>query len=643
MNLRFRCVVLILAMIQSSTIFAQSDLPFVHGMFADDMMLQRDVPCPIWGWTKAGQQVTVTMGDQTVRSEADAEGKWLVHVGPMPAGGPHTIQIKALQVVTLNNVLFGDIWICSGQSNMSMGISGVNQFWNELPSSPLDGVRLCWLKVDSQDKPQQSIASHWQVASNDSLLSIKRPYLTTGFTALGWFFAREVYKQTQVPIGIIECAQGNTAIESWSTVKSLRQFPELGKDLQSLQYYKMKINQWAMSSDPAYEQTRAWKMPDFDDSRWPLMNLPADWRENGLAGFNGLVWFRYAFDLPPSWAGEELLLNLGQIKTQATTWVNGEFVGAADTDPYRDEHQFPIPASVLKPGKNVIAVRVLGNRGFVSNARTMTINQLGNDAASLPISGPWKYQASTLASKLAGRKRQFDRIWMPGGLYNGMVAPMAPMAIKGFLWYQGEGNAGQKSYGEKLATMIRDWRDVFKQGDLPFYIVQLSAFGPMPDTPGNSSWALTRELQALVARSVPNCGLAVSIDRGEIFDIHPPNKRDVGNRLAAIACARAYQKNVACEGPTFKSASLQGQSMRITFDHAEGLKSLGAGPTGFAIAGADRRFYWANAILDGQDVLVSSPKVIVPVAVRYGWADHPLCNLYNLENFPAVPFRTDDW
>jgi sialate O-acetylesterase len=263
----------------------------------------------------------------------------------------------------------------------------------------------------------------------------------------------------------------------------------------------------------------------------------------------------------------------------------------------------------------------------------------------VPLAGTWKYRAGTPKAKLTGRKRQYDAVWIPAGLYNGMIAALAPFAIKGVIWYQGEGNAGYSgTYADELARLVRDWRATFGQGDFPFCIVQLAGFGPLPEAPpAGSGWAAVRAAQAQVGETVPHCGSAVAIDRGEIGNIHPPNKREVGERLAATALARTYGLDVPYRGPTYRAMQVEGERMRVTFDHATGLKSLGSAPAGFAIAGADKRFVWAQACIDGESVLVSAPEVKVPVAVRYGWADNALCNLYNRDNFPAVPFRTDSW
>jgi sialate O-acetylesterase len=411
--------------------------------------------------------------------------------------------------------------------------------------------------------------------------------------------------------------------------------------MDSFKFYEKEVTDWAKASDPACAQTESWKTPEFDDSSWATVDLPQGANKTSFPSFNGLIWFRRNVEVPASFAGQDLWLNLGPIQEQDVTWFNGVFVGGEDG--YRRDHAFLVPGKLVKAGANVIAVRVLGNGLFIGKPEQLKLSRYNVPGESVSLAGPWKYQTSTPAAKLTGRKRQFERIWMPAGLFNGMVAPMAPFAIKGFLWYQGEGNSGQLAYEQQLTSMIRDWRAIFGQGDLPFYIVQLAGYGQMSDAPGKDSWAVTREIQARVARTVPNSGLAVAIDRGEINDIHPPNKRDVAERLAAVALAKAYKMDVPCEGPTYKSMKVEGDRIRISFDNAAGLKSLGSGPASFAIAGADKKFVWAHASIDGETVLVSSPQVKEPVAVRYGWSDNVYSNLYNKADFPAVPFRTDIW
>ncbi len=623
-----------------------ADRPLVHSLFTDDMVLQREAACPVWGWSEPGDLLTVTFADQSEQATAGGDGRWQARLRPMPASAePRALTIQSEtrnQTSEISNVLVGDVWLCSGQSNMDMGIGGVNQWWNELPGAPVDGIRLFWVQPTSRFAPEELVKGSWSVASREALLKKKSPYTSVAFSAIAWFYGRALHRETGVPIGLVESAQGNTAIQPWSTLAGLRESPKYPADATSLSGYEQMLEDWAQASDPAWAQAQAWPSLDFDDTGWTSLAVPGD---AGKAA--SLLWFRRQVALPPEWAGQALVLNLGPLREQTAVWFNGRFLGGHDEsrkglDGRPLEHVYDVPAEAVRLGDNLIVVRVLGQRGLTGPADRMLL-QRGDAAEAVSLAGAWRFRAGTPVDQLRGRRRQPDRIWAPAGLYHGMIAPLAPFAIKGAIWYQGEGNAGQASYADELTALIRDWRDVFGLGNFPFYIVQLSGFGKYPAQPGSSSWALTRELQAKVAREVPHCGLAVSIDRGEVYDIHPPNKRDVGERLAAVALARAYGKDVPCEGPTYREMSVENGAIRIRFDHAEGLRSVGSGPAGLAIAGDDRQWVWAQARIHGESLVAWSPDVPEPKAVRYGWGDNMHCNLYNAADLPAVPFRTDDW
>jgi len=631
----------VLLALSTSGTCAESRLPFVNGLFTDNMILQREVPCPIWGWTEPGENVTVTLGDQTVTATAGSDGRWSATLGPQPAGGPHTITISGSKNLTLKNVLFGDVWICSGQSNMDMGIEVTNQYLNELPWAPADKIRLYWVKGTSSFAPEATVSGNWTVATVDSLLNMKKPIAPTGFSAIAWMFGRKIQKETGVPVGMIECAVGNTFINAWSTLESLRQEQKYGPQLDALAFYEKEMTDWAKANDPSYGETEPWRSLEFDDSAWTTMNLPQGGAKTALSGFNGIVWFRRHIEIPSGWAGKDLLLSLGPVQDQSMVWFNGSFIGGEEAK--RRDHSCVVPGKLVKAGDNLIAIRVMGSGGFGGKPEHLQLRLLNGAGEAVAAAGPWKFQPGTPVNMLAKKKKLFPKIWVPTGLYNGMVAPLAPFAIKGVLWYQGENNVGQLEYEQELTTLIKDWRTTFGQGDFPFYLVQLAGFGPLPAQPGNSLWATTREIQARVARTVPNSSLAVAMDRGDIYDIHPPHKRDVSERLAAVALANTYKKSVPFEGPTYKEMKVEGGAIRINFDHAEGLKSVGSGPTGFAIAGADKKFVWAQALIDGTSVLVSAPGVTEPVAVRYAWGDNAVCNLYNKSDLPLMPFRTDTW
>lgn len=616
------------------------DRPFLHDLFADHMVLQREVKCPVWGWTQPGQKVTVAMAGTQASAVADAEGAWMVRIGPFPAGGPHTLTVTGPQQATLTDVMVGDVWICSGQSNMQMGIKGVNQWWNEIgPTAEMPGVRLASLYRRSAFVPPNTVATRWRVSINGAAGSDDPDY--GGFSAIGFLFGRQIHRATGVPIGLIQSCWGATGIQAWSTPASLARQPEhLDPDLR--QVFGKKIDAAWREIDPAYETTRTWSTLDFDASSWQNVDLPQGWPA-GTEGkdFQGVVWFRKEVALPAEWAGHELQVGLGPISDFDTVWCNGAFIGADNSDGngLQPPRFYRVPAGPGTPGRAVIAVRLIGGR-FLGKPEEMSLRVVGLQSAPLPLAGRWSYCTSTPSAKLKGQPP--SRRDVPGGCYMGMIRPLAPFAIKGVIWYQGEGNAGDPIYRQRLTDMITDWRSLFGVGDFPFYIVQIAGFGRQPEQPAGSSWALTREHQFQVAQSVPNCGLAVSIDRGEIYDIHPPNKQDVGKRLALVALAKTYGQKIEYEGPTYDKITVEGSAIRLSFAHAKGgLISLGAGPTGFEIAGSDLKFVWAQALIDGETVVVSSPAVPKPTAVRYGWSDNPLCNLYNRADLPAPPFRTD--
>ena len=633
---RWRCGALVVGLLMPMIAgAAPGGRPFLHGLFSDSVMLQRDVPCPIWGWTDPGAQVTVSANGQTVVAKADAQGKWLVRVGPFPAGGPTTVTIAGPQTVTLKDVLFGDVWLCSGQSNMELGLKNVDQWWKEY-GTPYPAMRLYTVPYDTQCAPPATVNGAWRGCTPDALIS-DTP-ISGGFSAIAFFFGRKVHQETKVPIGLIESCWGATDIAAWSTPASLSRLPDYAP-LDPLAAYERSVTESWQQLDPAFAGTKSWSSPAFDASSWKTMSLPKNWQKEDLTGFSGVVWLRKEVELPAAWAGQDLRISLGAIDAQDTLWVNGVFVGACD-DP-NVPRVYRVPGACVQAGTNTLVLRVLGSRGVTARAELLNLLPVdGDPATALAITGRWSYCASTPMAEVHGR--QADRRGIPAGCFQGMIAPLTPFAIKGVIWYQGEGDVGRVgTYETKLTRMIQDWRALFGVGEFPFYIVQLAAYGDMPGVPGDSSWAAIREAQARVSVTVPNTGLAVAIDRGEIHNIHPPNKRDVGERLALTALAKTYGKPVECEGPTYRAMKIEGHTIRILFDHARGLASVGSGPSGFAIAGVNGEFAWAQACLDGDAVVVSSPSVPQPTKVRYGWANHPLCNLYNAAGLPAVPFRAD--
>jgi sialate O-acetylesterase len=404
-----------------------------------------------------------------------------------------------------------------------------------------------------------------------------------------------------------------------------------------------QIAQWWAKNDPGSAGGLGWADPAADDSSWKTMNLPAAWEGAGLPGFDGVVWFRRIVELPEAWAGREAVLHLGPIDDIDTTWVNGTKVG--ETGVWTAPRDYKVPAKVLKAGRNVVAVRVLdtgGGGGIYGQPGQMKLSGSGEEVA---LAGAWKYKDSVPLGKCGPVPARPDQ-GNPNVvtvLYNGMIAPILPAAIRGAIWYQGESNAGKPAqYRTLLPTMIRDWRGRFSGGEFPFLIVQLANFMAVQTRPSEGGWAELREAQLWTAQNVPKTGLAVITDIGDAADIHPKNKQDVGKRLALNALAIAHGRKLVCSGPIYREMKARDGKIELRFDHVGGgLVARGDALKGFAIAGEDGAFEWADAVIEGDAVVVSSPKVPRPAAARYGWASNPIGNLFNREGLPASPFRTD--
>jgi sialate O-acetylesterase len=484
-----------------------ADLKF-SSIFTDNMVLQRGVKVPVWGTAEAGDEISVTFDKQTVKGAADKDGHWKVELDSLEPGGPFELTAAGKTSVTLKNVLVGDVWICSGQSNMEFVVNGAINSKDEIAKADFPQIRHIKIAKQVGLEPKDSISGKWEVCS---------PQTVAGFTAVGFFFGRELHADLKVPIGLLHSSWGGTPAESWTSRETLEADPDLK--------VIMERSDWGRKDYPnqkeKYEQ-----------------HTLKDWQA----------------------AAEK---------------------AKADGKPEPAK-----PKAPAEPDKNS---------------------------------------------------------WYATGLYNGMIKPLIPFAFKGVIWYQGESNAGRAfQYRKLFAAMIQDWRKQWGQ-EFPFFFVQLANYQARRPEPGDSSWAELREAQSMTL-SLPKTGMAVIIDIGEEKDIHPKNKQDVGKRLALAAEAIAYGKDLEFSGPVYDSFAVEGNAVRIKFKHAAGLEAKGGGELkGFAIAGDDKKWVWAQAKIDGESVVVSSDKVQKPVAVRYAWADNPECNLYNKAALPASPFRTDDW
>ena len=639
------------ALLPANAVRADDTKPFLHPLFTDNMVLQRGIADPVWGWTTPGQSVSISFHGKTEQAVAGADGRWTAKFGPFPAGGPYTLSVKGPQTVTLSNIMLGDVWICSGQSNMEFGIGNGINAPAEIAAANYPNIRLFTVQKSIASTPHELTNGSWQPCTPQTVSSGG----WNGFSAVGYFFGRDLQQVIPVPIGLIHTSWGGTPAQAWTSAEALATMPDFQPEVARIREaarlekagasVDLIKQQWYAKHDPG-SAAGTWADPAFDVSLWKTMALPQLFQDAGdpeVAAVNGIVWFRRTFDLPAGDAGKDAVLHL-LADDNDTTWVNGTRVGA--TEGYIQPRAYKIAAGLLKPTGNVIAVRVLdtgGKGGIYGDAAGLNLNVPGGTPLSL--SGPWSY-------KLGAVLPTSDPYPQAGGtnpnistvLYNGMVSPLIPFGVKGAIWYQGESNSGNgRQYQTLLPTMIKDWRRRFGVGDFPFMIVQLANFQTLQTQPEESGWAELREAQLLTSQTLPKTGLAVAIDIGDANDIHPKNKQEVGRRLALSAEAIAYGLPVEYSGPQFTGMKAEGTGLRLTFSHlGGGLMAKGGDKLmGFAVAGPDHKYVWADARIDGGTVVVFAPTVPTPVAVRYAWATNPICNLINKAGLPASPFRTD--
>ena len=649
------CLALLVTL--ASVAHADDVKPFLHPLFTDNVVLQRGVPDPVWGWTAPGTLVTVRVAGKGAKAVAGADGKWLVRLPPLPVGGPYLLTVSGPQTVTLSNVLVGDVWLCAGQSNMDFGIGNTPTGAAEIAAADHPLIRLFTEGAPISATPRDVLSGQWAVCTPQTV-SVGH---WNGFSAVAYVFGRDLQAAVHVPIGLIQIAWGGTRLETWMSAGAVGTIPEMRPALSAFQEIALEeksgmtfdqiMEPWYEKHDPGSAPGKTWADPALDTSAWKTMTLPNVWNKAGvpeLAQFNGTVWFRRGFDLPPAWAGKDLALHFGRVGERDTTYVNGRKVGEANW--LWDGRNYTVPSALLKPGRNEITVRDLGlggSNGFADPPASLHVEPAGDSAAvPLSLAGPWQYRvgAPLPSDDPAPPFIEVDTN-QPTVVFNGSILPLMPFGIKGALWYQGESSVGVgKLYQTQLTALVKDWRGHWGEGDFPFLIVQLPNTGNTPAFPGDndSGWADIREAQLLTSERVPNAGLAVALGSGN-GDLHPPIKQDTGHRLALAAEALVYGQKIEYSGPLYQSMTVQGGTIRLRFTHLGGGLTAKGGDklTGFAIAGADGKFAWADARIDGQAVVVSSPAVPAPTAVRYAWADNPIANLYNGAGLPASPFRTD--
>jgi sialate O-acetylesterase len=611
-------------------------------IFSDGMVLQRDKQIPIWGFADANESVEIHFNKQIKKTQADKNGKWTVNLNAEKAGGPFELTIIGKNKITIKNVLVGEVWICSGQSNMEFQVFKTMNSEKEISSADYPMIRHFGVAQDLSGTPKDDLKQgKWEVANKENV---------GNFTAVGYYFARKLYSELKIPIGIINTSWGGTNVETWTSREAFENSPDFKAmiadvptvDINAIfETYKKSVLdnlKKVQGFDVSMENEDQFKNPNFQDKNWPEIKVPSLWENQQIGNIDGIVWMRKTIVLTAEQVKKEAVLHLAKVDDEDKTYVNGVEVGTNNL--WDKLRVYKIPANVLKEGTNVIAVRITdysGGGGIYGDPQDLKIDFKDSN---VPLEGLWKFNVVKVRIEVSPNS-------YPSLLYNAMVNPLVPYAMQGVLWYQGEANVWRAAeYKKSFPLMINDWRTKFKQGNFPFYFVQLSTFDEFGgNSQKGSRWAELREAQSETLK-LPNTGMAVTTDIGNAKDIHPTNKQDIGLRLAAIAMNNLYGKKQVCSGPTYKSQAIKGNEIILTFDNiGSGLSTPNNDELkGFEIAGADKVFHSAKAIIKDNKIIVSSDKVQNPVAVHYGWADDDTAiNLFNKEKFPASPFRTDNW
>jgi len=630
---------IILAFIITFSVNAQIKLP---KLISDGMILQRDTKVNIWGWASANENIELDFKGKKYKTTTSEEGKWSIQLPSQKAGGPFEMTLKGTNTIVLKNILFGDVWLCSGQSNMELPMDRLkDKYKDEIAKSQNSNIRQ-FLVPDEYyfEKERTDFSSGSWVEAN--------PINVLQFTGVGYFFANEIYEKYKIPIGLINSALGGSPAESWINEEGIKKFPDYyqeylkfkdGKLEKQIDENDRKVNSdwYKLLNETDLGLKNKWRNST-DIFDWKTINIPGFWADGELGNLNGSVWFKKEFVLDKVKENQAKLI-LGRIVDADSVFVNGNFVGTTS-------YQYPpriysFNTNILKEGKNEITIRIISNSGrggFVTDKPYELI--IGNK--TIDLKGNWNYQ---LGSKMLPLPGQTFVRWKPVGLYNAMIAPLKNYPLKGVLWYQGESNTKNPSeYLGLMETLIETWRKELQQEKLPFLVVQLTNYMDPKPEPQESNWAALRQQQTNLLK-VPNTGLAVTIDLGEWNDIHPLNKYDVGKRLALQARKLVYgEKKLVASGPMFDSMEKKEEQLILSFNNVgSGLMSKGGNTlNGFAIEGADGKFVWAKAIIEGDKIIVWNNEIKNPIKVRYAWADNPdTANLYNKENLPASPFEAE--
>jgi sialate O-acetylesterase len=666
------CCILLLA----SSLQAKVSLDY---LFCDNMILQRGTAAPVWGTADPGETVTLTLGGQTVSATANAGGAWKAVFNNLPAASSLVMTVTgAGNALTVNNVAVGEVWVGSGQSNMQFLVSSLYpKDQDEIYAAANRDIRYFESPRAFSLQPVGAFLPRkykWIDASS--------PENSKEWSAVSYYFAKDLNKELGVPVGVIGCSWGGTPAEPWVARDVLESAPEykdlIDRAIQEFQNqadhvasYNADLAAWEKNTGRGDNENaglkNGWAAPDFNDSDWTEISLDGlqNWGKLGLTT-GGVLWLRKTIDVPAADAGKDFMLRFGEIGGIDTAYFNGEEAGHGGSNPpqfLRERRHYTVPGRLVKAGANVVAVRIFirgeyrvfhGNFQAANSRAVFCSGEKFLLPDGVPASPEWRGKTERLLPPLTPELAKdmppnpgFGAGCVPALNFNGMVSPLMPYAIKGVLWYQGESNAAFAfAYRALLPLLVDSWRKYWGIGDFPFYIVQLPNFTGAKNEPvSDQDWAVLRESQLLACKNTSNTRMSVNIDIGEAFDIHPHNKKDIGSRLSLIALADVYGRDIEWSGPLYDTMSVEGNKIRLKFTHLGGGLVAKNGPLKhFAIAGEDKKWRAGDAVIDGDSIVVSNPDLAAPVAVRYAWSANPEgCNLYNQASLPASPFRTDDW
>ena len=608
----------------------------------DGMVLQQNEEIKIWGWTLPQEEVKVIFKEEEYLTAANAEGEWSLFLPAQKAGGPFEMKIiAAAEEITVSDILIGEVWLCSGQSNMELPMQRVkDRYAEEIAAAGNDQIREFKLPItyNFKDENKDIKEASWKKVSQNTI---------SDFSALAYFFAKKLNKKYEVPVGILNASVGGSPVEAWMSRKSLAEYPEYLKvaaefaqpeKIKEAEAHNLEVNkEWAKlvyENDRGLNNKPPYFDPDYNDSDWQTVRIPTKFDRLNFANKNGVVWFRKEIELIKAEAENEARLWLGRIVDADTAYVNGKRVGAV-TYKY-PPRKYKLKKGILKAGKNLIAVRVVVNDGqgeFVADKPYKLF--IGEN--EIDLKGEWKYKIAAVIEE--DKKEEIFIQWQPTGLFNAMIAPLLNYKIKGVCWYQGESNTGrEEEYKDLFKKMIRLWRKRFNQEELPFIYAQLPNFEP-PEENEREIWAAFRNAQR-DALKLENTAMTVNLDLGEWNDLHPLNKKDVAHRFYLAARKLVYGEDVVYSGPELKKLTKKESQLILEFNNlAGGLKVKGEQLKGFELAAADEKFKTVKAKLNNNQIIIDIKEVEHPKYLRYAWKDNPSeANLYNQLDLPAGTF-----